>query len=97
MHAVAFRKATEIFIEEVDIGGMKHLRGLVIDLISFSIDSVQKKNVKTNISVSLGGFFNLFFCDYLIFHLKFIIATFCRAFSQGHSQFSSSFIMSLWH
>lgn len=46
MHAVAFRKATEIFIEEVDIGGMKHLRGLVIDLISFSIDSVQKKMLK---------------------------------------------------
>lgn len=46
MHAVAFRKATEIFIEEVDIGGMKHLRSLVIDLISFSIDSVQKKMLK---------------------------------------------------
>lgn len=33
MHAVAFRKATEIFIEKMYIGGMKHLRGLVIDLI----------------------------------------------------------------
>lgn len=40
MHAVAFRKATEIFIEELDIGSMKHLGGLVIDLISFSIDNV---------------------------------------------------------
>lgn len=46
MHAVAFRKATEIFIEELDIGCMKHLRGLVIYLISFSIENVQKKMLK---------------------------------------------------
>lgn len=61
MHEVAFRKATEIFIEELDIGGMKHLRGLVTDLISFWIDRVQKKICKTNISVSLDDFLNLFF------------------------------------
>lgn len=61
MHAVAFRKAAGIFIEELDIGGMKHLTSLGIDFISFWIDNVQKKIVKTNISVSLDEFLNRFF------------------------------------
>lgn len=61
MHAEAFRKAAGIFIEELDIGGMKHLTGLGIDFISFWIDNVQKKIVKTNISVSLDEFLNRFF------------------------------------
>lgn len=61
MHAVAFRKAAEIFIEELDIGAVKHLTGLGIDFISFWIDNIQKKIVKTNISVSLDEFLNLFF------------------------------------
>lgn len=46
MHAAAFRKATEIFIKDLDIGGMKLLKVLVTDLISFSIDNIQKKMLK---------------------------------------------------
>lgn len=35
MDFVTRRKATDIFIEEVDICGTKHFRGLVLNYISF--------------------------------------------------------------
>lgn len=59
-------------MEEVNISGMKRVRGLAISYISFWIDNVQKKIVKTNVSVSLGDFFSLSFAWllYLLFKIS---------------------------